>query len=191
LRLTPLRTLLASAVVVAGLAAVAVQAAPSTQGECGHRAAAAHHRDSGPDGMAPRMQGRMLERIGASAEQREQIRKIMTSARGDMKARRDEGKALRDKAAALFAQPTIDAAAVESLRQEMVQRHDQASQRMTQAMLEAAQVLTPEQRTKLAEAMKERRARKGGHRHGGDKGHGAEGGPGHGHHGKEGERKAS
>jgi protein CpxP len=133
----------------------------------------------------------MLERIGASAEQREQIRKIMQSARGDMKARRDEGKALRDKAAALFAQPTIDAAAVESLRQEMVQRHDQASKRMTQAMLEAAQVLTPEQRTKLAEAMKERRARKDGHRHGGEKGHGAEGGPGHGHHGKEGERKAS
>jgi Spy/CpxP family protein refolding chaperone len=80
---------------------------------------------------------------------------------------------------------------VESLRQEMVQRHDQASKRMTQAMLEAAQVLTPEQRTKLAEAMKERRARKDGHRHSGEKGHGAEGGPGHGHHGKEGERKAS
>lgn len=185
LRLTPLRTLLASVAVVAGLAAVAAQASPMGKdghGDCGHRSAAAH-RHGGGDGMAPRMSGRMLERIGASAEQRDQIRQIMEAARGDMKARRDEGKALRDKAAALFSQPDVDVAAVESLRKEMLQRHDQASQRMTQAMLEAAKVLTPEQRAKLAEAMKERGG-KGMHRRG-------PGGEHPHHHGKDGERAKS
>lgn len=145
--------------------------------------------------MAPRMSGRLLERIGASAEQREQIRKIMETARGDMKARHAEGKALRDKAMALFTQPDVDAAAVEALRKDMLQRHDQASQRMTQAMLEAAKVLTPEQRAKLAEAMKSRQG-KGGHGHqGGQGGHRHDGGQGghqgHDHHGKPGESTKS
>ena len=45
-------------------------------GDCGHRSAAAH-RHGGGDGMAPRMSGRMLERIGASAEQRGQMRQII------------------------------------------------------------------------------------------------------------------
>ena len=44
----------------------------------------------------------------------------------------------------------------ESLRQQMLALHDQASKRRMQAMVDASQVLTPEQRVKLAERMKQR-----------------------------------
>ena len=57
----------------------------------------------------------------------------------------------------LFTQPNVDASAVEALRQQMVQQHDQTSRRIAQALLDASNVLTPEQRVKLAEQMKQRR----------------------------------
>jgi len=57
----------------------------------------------------------------------------------------------------LFAQPTIDANAVEALRQKMLAEHDRTSKRITQAMLDSSQVLTPQQRAQLAEKMKARR----------------------------------
>ena len=57
----------------------------------------------------------------------------------------------------LFAQPTVDARAVEAVRQQMLQQHDQSSRRWMQAMLDASAVLTPEQRAQLAERMKQRR----------------------------------
>jgi len=40
----------------------------------------------------------------------------------------------------------------------MLAQHDQASKRVLQAMLDASKVLTPEQRAKLGERMKQRRA---------------------------------
>jgi Spy/CpxP family protein refolding chaperone len=59
-----------------------------------------------------------------------------------------------------FTAPNLDPAAVEQLRQQMLQQHDQMSRRMTQAMLDAARVLTPEQRARLGERMRDRQARK-------------------------------
>ena len=57
---------------------------------------------------------------------------------------------------ALFAQPTVDAAAVEALRQQQLAMHDAASKRMTTAMLEISRVLTPEQRKQMADYMTQR-----------------------------------
>jgi Spy/CpxP family protein refolding chaperone len=57
---------------------------------------------------------------------------------------------------ALFTQPVVDANAVEALRAQQMQRHDQASRRITQAMIEVSRVLTPDQRKQLAERMKQR-----------------------------------
>ena len=56
----------------------------------------------------------------------------------------------------LFAQPTVDAAAAEALRQQMLQQHDQASRRMMQSMLDVSRVLTPEQRKQMADHMAQR-----------------------------------
>ncbi len=75
-----------------------------------------------------------------------------------MKAQRDAGRGLHEKSMQLFTAPVVDAAAAESLRQQMSAQHDEASKRMLQVMLDVSKVLTPEQRAKLGERMKERQA---------------------------------
>jgi Spy/CpxP family protein refolding chaperone len=65
---------------------------------------------------------------------------------------------------ALFTQPTVDARAVETLRQQMLAQHDQASKRMLQTMLDVSRVLTPEQRKTLADRMAQRRSMMDRHR---------------------------
>lgn len=109
-------------------------------------------------GDSPRQLDRMLDGLNASDAQRAQIRQIATAAAADLKGQRDAGRGLREKGMQLFAAPTVDAAAAESLRQQMSAQREQASKRMLQAMLDVANVLTPEQRAKIGERMKERRA---------------------------------
>ena len=64
---------------------------------------------------------------------------------------------LRDEAIKLFAQPTVDANALEALRDKQMAQHIEASKRMTAAMLEISRVLTPEQRKQMADYMLQRR----------------------------------
>ena len=131
----------------------------------------------GGPGMGMMMGGRGLERmldgVNASAEQRTQIKAIAERTMADMKAQRETGKGTREQMMKLFAQPTVDANAVEALRAQKMQQHDQSSRRMTQAMLEVSRVLTPEQRKQLADRaaqrssmmerhMNERRSMEGG-----------------------------
>jgi protein CpxP len=94
---------------------------------------------------------RMLDSVNASAEQRSQIKAIFERARTDMQAQHETGRALRQQMMALFTQPVVDANAVEALRQQSMQHHEQASRRMTQAMVEASRVLSPEQRKQVAD----------------------------------------
>lgn len=143
----PLR--LAAATVVLALAAslsLSVHAAPPPHG--------------GPGGEPMMMMGgpgghveQMLDVVKATAEQRAQIRAIMGAAHDDMKAQRESHRALRDEMMAAFTQPSVDARTVEAVRQKMLAQHDQASKRMTQAMLDVSRVLTPEQRQLLAKQM--------------------------------------
>jgi Spy/CpxP family protein refolding chaperone len=110
------------------------------------------------------MGARMLDSVNATAEQRARIRDIMQAARDDLAKLRQADTGLRDQAIDLFAQPNIDARAAESLRQQMQSRREQAGKRMLQAMLDAAAVLTPEQRKQLAERAKQRRTMMERHR---------------------------
>lgn len=126
-----------------------------------------HRGGHGGDEMAvgsPRMLNRMLDVVQASADQRAQIKQITDAARADMKAQHDSGRQLREDAAALFAQPTVDARAAEALRQQMLARHDQASKRQLQMMLDISRVLTPEQRKTLADKLAQRRSMMERHR---------------------------
>lgn len=100
---------------------------------------------------------RLLEAVGASAEQRAQIRQIMDAARTDQQARHESGRTLREQMRQAFVQPTVDANVIEALRLQQLALHDAGSKRMLQAMLEASRVLTPEQRAKLAEMAAQRR----------------------------------
>ncbi len=101
---------------------------------------------------------RMLDSVNASAEQRTQIKAIAERTMADMKTQREAGKGTREQMMKLFAQPTVDANAVEALRSQMLQQHDQSSRRMTQAMVEVSRVLTPEQRKQLADRAAQRSA---------------------------------
>lgn len=126
-----------------------------------------HRMGHGGGDMAmgsPRMMTRMLDAVQASAEQRAQIKQITDAARADMKAQHASGSQLRADAAALFAQPTVDARAAEALRQQMLARHDQASKRQLQMMLDISRVLTPEQRKTLADKFAQRRTMMERHR---------------------------
>lgn len=154
-----LARLLLSSLLVGGaaLSALAVHAQPMPPG--GHRGAmmggGEHGRHGG--GMDMKWSGRMLDAVKATPEQRTQIQKIMDGARTDLQAQREAGQALRSQLMQAMAQPNIDATAVEQVRQKMLAQHDQVSKRRMQAMVDAARVLTPEQRKQLAERMAQRR----------------------------------
>jgi Spy/CpxP family protein refolding chaperone len=162
-----LSRLLLSSLLVGGaaLSAVAVQAQPmqpggpgSASGPAGHRGhmmGGEHGHHGG--GMDMKWSGRMLDAVKATPEQRAQIQKIMEGARTDLQAQREAGNALRGQLMQAMAQPNIDANAVEQVRQKMLAQHDQVSKRRMQAMVDAARVLTPEQRKQLSERMGQRR----------------------------------
>jgi Spy/CpxP family protein refolding chaperone len=126
----------------------------------GHGPMMGMHGGDGPGMgmMAGRGMERMLDSVNATAEQRTQIKAIADKARADMLAQREAGRGLREQMAKLFAEPVVDANRVEALRAQMLQQHDAQSRRMTQAMVEASRVLTPEQRKQIAERMTQRRA---------------------------------
>jgi len=113
-----------------------------------------------------RMLDRMLGGLDVTEAQRTQIQQIVQSAASEMQTQRDAGRSLREQAAQIMAAPVIDAAAAESLRQQMLAMHDQSSKRMLQTMIDIGNVLTPEQRAQLAERMKQRGTAMHQHRRG-------------------------
>ena len=160
----PLRLLALTAVLA--ISATALQSAHAAPGAYAGGHGGSHGASfGGGQGMgSPRQMDRMLDSVDATPEQRAQIKQIVASAREAGRALRAQGQALRDQSAALFAQPNVDARAAEALRQQMLAQHDQASQRRMQTMLDISRVLSPEQRQKLAERMKQRGAMMERHR---------------------------
>jgi periplasmic protein CpxP/Spy len=172
----------ASVMVVAGIMASvsAVDAWADSHGKAGSETRAdgagmmhgMHHHGGMHGGMMLGGRGleRMLKDVNATDAQRAQIQKIADSARTDIKALHEGGAKFHDQGLAILTQPTVDAAAAEKLRQQMLAQHDQVSKRMLTTMLDISKVLTPEQRATLATRMKEhqlkREARKEkGHDH--------------------------
>lgn len=160
----PMRLLVATAVLaLAGGLMNTAMAAPHG----GHGGVGAMAAMGGMGGMAmahPRQMERLFDSVGASAEQRAQIRQIMDAARADLQAQREARRQLHEQGRALFVQPNIDAVAAEALRQQMLAQHDQASKRTLQAMVDVSRVLTPEQRKSIADRLAERRAMMERHR---------------------------
>ena len=113
-------------------------------------------------GGSPEHMGRMIDHLldglNASDAQRSQVKQIAQAAAADLKSQRDAGRALRERGMQIFAAPNVDAGAAEQVRQQMLAQHDQASRRTLQAMLDISRVLTPEQRAKVGERMKQRSA---------------------------------
>jgi Spy/CpxP family protein refolding chaperone len=100
---------------------------------------------------------RMLHAAGASPEQRAKVHQIMKAAHEDMQKQHEAGRGLHQQMAQLLTAPKLDAAAIEAQRQKISAQHDAVSKRMTQAMLDASAVLTPDQREKMVATMKARK----------------------------------
>lgn len=120
----------------------------------------------GGDKMGMRGQGgtispKMIERIGdkvnATDEQKKKLSEIATKLNQGQAERQTAMQSMRQKSFELLSANPVDANAVEQVRASQIAFMDEQSKRMSQAMLEAAQVLTPEQRAQLAKMMPERR----------------------------------
>lgn len=144
------------------LVAAAFVAAPPAHAQPAPPAAAgpmAMHGTGSSMPMGPwggRHLDRLLDRVKATDEQRAQIHRIQEAAHRDLAASMSNGQALHREMLQLFAQPTLDAAAIEAQRQKLAAHHDEVSRRMTQAMLDSAKVLTPEQRQQIVSFMNQR-----------------------------------
>ncbi len=148
----PLVILSAAAVIVGG-AGIATVMANDGPGWRGHAMQAAW---GGGGRFAERRFERVMEEIDATAEQETALRGIFDELRGDVGDMRGTMRDLRDDVAELLGAPTIDRQAAETLRASHAAAMDEASKRVTQAMLDAAEVLTPEQRADLVERLGER-----------------------------------
>ena len=159
-------TLLAAIGVSAWAQPASAPPPPGMEGGMGHGMHGMHGGMGGPGmmfGGSPEHMGRMIDHmldgLNASDAQRSQIKQIAAQAAADLKAQAAAGRGQRQRGMQIFTAPTVDAAAAEQLRQQMLQQHDQMSRRVTQAMVAVANVLTPEQRAKVGERMRDRQAR--------------------------------
>jgi Spy/CpxP family protein refolding chaperone len=95
--------------------------------------------------------------IDASSEQQEKLRTIVRAAVRDLVPLHEKAHAARERARQLLTQPTVDRAAIEAFRAEQIAQVDAASKRLTQAVTEAAEVLTPQQRQQISDHLQQRR----------------------------------
>ncbi len=108
-------------------------------------------------GAIERRVNRVLGAVDASSEQRQKVRAIIEAAGNDLYPVRQQRIDNRKQIAAALAAPSIDRGKIEQLRQERLKLDDSASKRLTDAITDAAEVLTPAQRAELAKRMERRR----------------------------------
>jgi len=112
---------------------------------------------AGPERHAEFMTRFMLSEINASEAQQAKIADIVKAAMSDLRPLRDKHFEGHKAGAELLSKPGIDRAALESLRAEQMQLAETASRRIAQALADAFDVLTPEQRAALVERMQRMR----------------------------------
>lgn len=134
---------------VALASGVAVAAWSAAQG-LSPAAQALSHAPGGPLLARGERLDHLLDRADASPTQRAQAHQILDAADADLGAQRVAERAEHLRLVQLFAQPTIDAAAVQAVRARIEQRHDAQSRRATQALIDVGLVLTPQQRSTIA-----------------------------------------
>jgi Spy/CpxP family protein refolding chaperone len=91
--------------------------------------------------------------LDATPEQQQKLEAIVKSAITDLAPMRDKIGTARQKVRELLTAPNVDRAAIEKLRAEQVATMDTLSKRIAQAVGDAAEVLTPDQRRKLGEML--------------------------------------
>jgi protein CpxP len=141
-----------------GLAIVGALAAGMALGAVGFAVAAG---GMGPWNHGPRLafvQGAVahaLDSVGASAAQEAKVHDIIAAKFAEIAPNPAEHAAMRKQALDLLAAPTIDRAAVEKMRTDVVARFDAKSKLVVGGLLDIADQLTPTQRTQLTAEIEE------------------------------------
>jgi Spy/CpxP family protein refolding chaperone len=89
--------------------------------------------------------------IDATDAQKAELDPIVRQALTDLMPLHGGAHQFHQQAMALITADKVDPAALEAMRAEHVAKIDQASRRLTQLIVDVSEVLTPEQRKKLAE----------------------------------------
>jgi periplasmic protein CpxP/Spy len=105
------------------------------------------------DDRVNRMVRHLAIEIDATPEQQGKLQTIFAGAIKDLLPAHEQVLAARQQARDLLTQATIDRAAIEKFRAERVAAIDTASKRIAQALSDAAEVLTPEQRNRVSEML--------------------------------------
>lgn len=111
------------------------------------------------DARLERMLRHLYVEIDASEAQQAQLGPIVKQAATELLPLRDRMRAARKDAIQLLTGESIDRAAIERLRVEQLQLAEVGSKRLAEAIADAAEVLTPEQRKRAAERLRHRRRR--------------------------------
>lgn len=101
-----------------------------------------------------------LDLVKANDSQRSAIKAIAERTFAEMGGVHEQHERIRDQLTAALAADPVDRAAVEKLRADLVTMMDQKSQAISKGLLDAAQVLTPEQRQTLIKFAKEHHGRR-------------------------------
>jgi len=96
---------------------------------------------------------RILDRLDATPEQKEKVTAIVKKTLADLEPMRNGRTAFRDEAAKLMKADKVDRAELEKLRVKHLSQADTASKQITQAVADAADVLSPKQRAELVGRM--------------------------------------
>lgn len=123
-----------------------------------------------PQAMAERRVDHLIKLVNGSPEQKAKLVALAQAAMQDMQPMREQLMAVRKRGMELLSAANIDRGAIDKLRGESVQLMDGISRRMSAHMMDAAEVLTPAQRSIVADRVLQRGERgsrhRGGH-HGG------------------------
>lgn len=111
------------------------------------------------DARLERMLKHLYVEIDATDAQKQQLAPIVKQAATDLLPMRQHMRTARSEAIALLTGETIDRATLERLRSEQLQLAETGSKRLVEAVADAAEVLTPQQRRVLAERLQHRRRR--------------------------------
>ncbi len=93
---------------------------------------------------------KMLDQVGASADQKSRIEAILHAGFGSMKDMHADMEQTHASLDTILSAPTVDRDALEQLRAGQIAKIDAASRTLVKAMGDAAEVLTPAQRAKFA-----------------------------------------
>jgi len=105
------------------------------------------------DDRIDRMTKHMAIELDATADQQAKLANIAKAAVADLRPLHEKAHATRAEAVTLLTAPSIDRSAIERLRAEKIGLAETASKRIAQALADAAEVLSPEQRRKIADWM--------------------------------------